>query len=227
MTSVVLVNRVRLIREAVASELRKNSKIGLIKIVSSLAEASSIMKRETVDVVVVDGKISLRQLKKFINGQSEAPCIVVSGIEPKMDDVLPFARLGASGYIRSDRSIKSWVRAISGAAIGKVTDATIAGVLNRCLCQSSVSNALDTPIAKEENVWRISERMQAHANRMGLTPRERQIADLMIHGKTNKDIARALNVEVSTVKNHVHSILGKFRIKRRVEITSALMSVSP
>jgi DNA-binding NarL/FixJ family response regulator len=34
---------------------------------------------------------------------------------------------------------------------------------------------------------------------------------------SNKEIAVALGVETSTVKNHVHSILGKYQVRRRAQ----------
>jgi DNA-binding NarL/FixJ family response regulator len=50
-----------------------------------------------------------------------------------------------------------------------------------------------------------------------LTRRERQILALIDEGLTNKEIAQRLQIEVATVKNHVHSILEKTRVRRRGE----------
>lgn len=48
-----------------------------------------------------------------------------------------------------------------------------------------------------------------------LTNREREVIQLIDQGLSNKEIAQALNLELSTVKNHVHSILNKYRVSRR------------
>jgi DNA-binding NarL/FixJ family response regulator len=50
-----------------------------------------------------------------------------------------------------------------------------------------------------------------------LTERERQVAALIERGLSNKEIAVALGIEVPTVKNHVHHILEKLRVRRRAE----------
>jgi two-component system nitrate/nitrite response regulator NarL len=48
-----------------------------------------------------------------------------------------------------------------------------------------------------------------------LTPRELHVLNLIEKGLSNKEIARALCVEIATVKNHVHQILSKTRARRR------------
>jgi two-component system nitrate/nitrite response regulator NarL len=50
-----------------------------------------------------------------------------------------------------------------------------------------------------------------------LTARESQILELVRQGLTNKMISRTLGIELTTVKNHVHSILAKLGVHRRAE----------
>jgi DNA-binding NarL/FixJ family response regulator len=50
-----------------------------------------------------------------------------------------------------------------------------------------------------------------------LTAREVQVLDLIADGLSNKEIAARLYIELSTVKNHVHSILTKLRAHTRAE----------
>jgi hypothetical protein len=45
---------------------------------------------------------------------------------------------------------------------------------------------------------------------------------MMDAGLRNKDIARRLGIEVSTVKNHVHNILDKLQVHRRGEAARRL-----
>jgi NarL family two-component system response regulator LiaR len=51
-----------------------------------------------------------------------------------------------------------------------------------------------------------------------LTPREREVLDLLIQRRTNREIAETLVISVKTVKTHVSNILTKFQIRRREEI---------
>jgi len=55
-----------------------------------------------------------------------------------------------------------------------------------------------------------------------LTAREMEILRLMQEGVSNKTISRHLGIELSTVKNHVHSILAKLGVHRRGEAISLL-----
>ena len=55
-----------------------------------------------------------------------------------------------------------------------------------------------------------------------LTSREMEILQLMQQGVANKTISRELGIELSTVKNHVHSILAKLGVHRRGEAISLL-----
>jgi DNA-binding NarL/FixJ family response regulator len=70
------------------------------------------------------------------------------------------------------------------------------------------------------------------ANGTLLTRREREIVRLIGDGLSNKEIATSLQIELATVKNHVHNILEKLHVARRGEAAARLrethrMSLSP
>jgi two-component system response regulator DevR len=50
-----------------------------------------------------------------------------------------------------------------------------------------------------------------------LSPQERRILDLIAEGRTNREIAGALYLAETTVKNYVSSVLVKLNLKRRTE----------
>ena len=50
-----------------------------------------------------------------------------------------------------------------------------------------------------------------------LSSRELEVLKLIVEGLSNKEIASALTITVSTVKNHVNSILGKLRVNDRTQ----------
>src|SRR5690606_7627430 len=73
----------------------------------------------------------------------------------------------------------------------------------------------------------LNARLSALANRdpvpnAALTPRELEVAQLIDQGHSNKQIARRLGLRISTVKNHVHSILEKLRLERRGQVATLL-----
>jgi DNA-binding NarL/FixJ family response regulator len=52
-----------------------------------------------------------------------------------------------------------------------------------------------------------------------LTPREREVVDLLIAGRANREIAATLGVETKTVKSHVGRLFQKFGVPNRVALT--------
>lgn len=51
-----------------------------------------------------------------------------------------------------------------------------------------------------------------------LTKREEDIVKCIVKGMSNEEIANLLNISVGTVKIHVHNILQKKEMKRRVDV---------
>ena len=51
-----------------------------------------------------------------------------------------------------------------------------------------------------------------------LTPRERQVAELIARGYTNPQIAAALTITRETTKTHVSNILSKLGVNSRIDV---------
>jgi len=54
----------------------------------------------------------------------------------------------------------------------------------------------------------------------GISQREREIAELLIQGKSNKEIADSLYIAPNTVKNHIHSLFQKLQVKSRLQLVN-------
>jgi len=61
------------------------------------------------------------------------------------------------------------------------------------------------------------------ADRRTLSQRERQVAELLVDGASNKVIARALDISVHTAKFHVTAILDKLGARNRADAVSILL----
>lgn len=59
-----------------------------------------------------------------------------------------------------------------------------------------------------------------------LTPKEKEIAILVLDGLSNKDIATSMNVSERTIKAHLSSIYNKFNVKDRIGFVLAMESKS-
>ena len=56
---------------------------------------------------------------------------------------------------------------------------------------------------------------------VALSPREREVAELIAGGLKNKEIAVRLSIASSTVKDHVHHILQKTGLRNRAAVAAA------
>ncbi len=67
---------------------------------------------------------------------------------------------------------------------------------------------------------------QRLAERMGteeLTPRESDVLEEIVHGKSNKEIATELDISEATVKTHINSLLGKLGVTDRTQAATAAL----
>jgi len=54
-----------------------------------------------------------------------------------------------------------------------------------------------------------------------LTPRQRDVFDLIVQGMSNKEIARALQLAEGTVKIHIKALFAKLGVRRRAAVAVA------
>ncbi|KAA0696906.1 hypothetical protein DT594_06225 [Halopseudomonas laoshanensis] len=62
---------------------------------------------------------------------------------------------------------------------------------------------------------------------LGLTVKERQVVQLVAEGKSNKQIARDLNVTPETIKSHMKSIFAKLKVESRAQAAVMLQNAPP
>jgi two-component system NarL family response regulator len=67
----------------------------------------------------------------------------------------------------------------------------------------------------------IAERLAERMGAQELTPREFDVLEQIVHGKSNKEIATELEVSEATVKTHINSLLGKLGVTDRTQATTA------
>jgi DNA-binding NarL/FixJ family response regulator len=70
---------------------------------------------------------------------------------------------------------------------------------------------------KQSDVILLNERQWTYVqNRYNLTPRERQIAELVCKGLRNGNIAKYLRIKPGTVKTHTRNIYRKVHVKSKI-----------
>lgn len=114
-------------------------------------------------------------------------------------DLLACAQTGVRGYVPSDASFEELAAVIATVLSGEQhLPPRVAAAIFRRL-------AIPDGATSQPGV---------HAE---LTARERQILSLILLGLTNKEIAIRLQIELATVKNHVHNVLLKLHVRSRAE----------
>jgi DNA-binding NarL/FixJ family response regulator len=59
-----------------------------------------------------------------------------------------------------------------------------------------------------------------------LTKREREVADLVVRGQSNKEIAHELGVTEGTVKLHLHNVFTKTKVTNRARLVSRAFGIA-
>ena len=137
--------------------------------------------------------------------RAAAKIIVLTGA-PDEREGIAILKAGARGYCHRD---------IDGALLEKATDVVLKGeiwvgrkLIPHLLEELTVlteQRRRDAPGKSDERLERV-------------TPRERQIVDLLSAGASNKEIAKRLNVTERTVKAHLTAIFRKLGLSGRLQL---------
>jgi two-component system nitrate/nitrite response regulator NarL len=131
--------------------------------------------------------------------------ILALGVNETEDEIIAYAEAGISGYVVPEASIDDLVLNIAHVAEGKL------------LCPPKIAAALLRYVNRAGR--RIPELDK-------LSSREFETLKLIAQGLSNKEIAARLNIEVSTVKNHVHHVLDKLGVEGRGQAAAEVITES-
>ena len=116
------------------------------------------------------------------------------------EDVIGVIRAGARGYV---------TKTISGDELAAAVDRVADG--DAVFSPRLAGFVLDA--------FRAGERVGGDAELDELTPREREVLQLIARGYRYKEIAARLHLSVKTVESHVSSVLRKLQLTSRHELT--------
>jgi DNA-binding NarL/FixJ family response regulator len=146
---------------------------------------------------VLDGIEATRRLTRSEGDAVRVLILTTFGLDEYVYDAL---RAGASGFMLKDAPPEELLAAIEVVARG---DALIAPAVTRAVIEEFSRRS---PAAKPEAPG-LDE----------LTAREREVLELLARGLSNAEIAERLVVSDGTVKTHVAHVLGKLRLRDRVQ----------
>jgi two-component system nitrate/nitrite response regulator NarL len=154
-----------------------------------------------VDVVLVfasAGSASVVQTVTDARAEFPGARVILLGGEASDSDIIRCIEAGVSAYVSSTQTLDELVRTVQ-----MVQD-------NKTLCSGRVTELV------LDNIGRITQHRGIAVNAR-LTQREAEILQLLSTGLSNKEIAGQLGIADNTVKNHVHHILEKLKVKNRHE----------
>lgn len=127
---------------------------------------------------------------------------IATSNEPTDTEGLYLFQSGVKGYINTFSSVERIQQAVETVKSGNVW-------LGQSIMRFMI-NALQ-PEKNQRERWKEQ-----------LTAREQDTAEKVLEGKTNKEIAIALNITERTVKSHLHNIFEKLHVKDRLSLVLAI-----
>jgi two-component system, NarL family, nitrate/nitrite response regulator NarL len=205
---IMLVWGVRFTAEGLAEILERDPSLSVVGLCFDLSEAVALSPALQADVVLLDARIpegmaAVRRALDIAPGMR----IVVSAVRETEDDIVAWAEAGVIGYIPRTVALTDFVRLIMDIHSGEQ------------MCSRRVAAGLLRRIAVTS---RQSPGRNVSLSRPALTKRERQAAELIRSGLSDKEIARRLNISLATTKSHVHNLLGKLNVQRRSQVADYL-----
>lgn len=206
MVNVVIADDQAMVRQGFGALLGAQEDIVVVGDAADGRAAVDEVVRLRPDVVLMDVRMphlnGLEATEKITRRRLDpAPRILMLTTFDIDDYVYEALRLGASGFLLKDAPAEELVRAVRVVAAGE------------SLLAPSITKRLI-----EEVTRRRPERRASSSPRLGeLTPREREVLELIATGMSNAEIAGRLFLAEQTVKTHVGRVLAKLALRDRAQ----------
>ncbi|MDQ3493923.1 MAG: response regulator transcription factor [Chloroflexota bacterium] len=203
MTRVLIADDEDLMRAGLAELLTADAAIEIVGQASTGREAVEQARRLVPDVVLMDvrmpdldGIAATRELSQAV---PITRVLMLTTFEQD-DYIFGALRAGASGFLLKRARPEELIAAVHTIAAGD------------SLLSPSVTRRVIDRMAQQPTP-ELADQAKLHE----LTPREREVLDLLARGLSNREIATVLVVEESTIRTHVKRILMKLYLRDRVQ----------
>ncbi len=190
MIRVIIADDHHLVRQGLRALLENSHEVEVIGEASTGFEAVEQVEKLQPDVVVMDLSMprldGVQAATRILELKSRTEVVIVS-MHSDTAIVQNLVRRGVKGYLLKDALATELMFAIRSASAGKL-------YLSPTISEA-VMNMLMTPSGEDVVV--------------DLTPREREVLQLVAEGHTNTSIANVLNISVKTVEKHRANLMNK------------------
>jgi DNA-binding NarL/FixJ family response regulator len=202
---VLLVDDDDLMRAGLRSVLSSDETVEVVGEAGDGRDAVDCVRRLGPDVVLMDVRMpnldGIAATREVLAARPEVKVVILTTFEED-DYIFGALRAGASGFLLKRTSPEDLIGGLHTVAAG---DSLLSPSVTRRVVERMAEQPAPAPDAA------ASTRLQE------LTPREREVLELVARGLSNGEIATAFVIEESTVKTHVKRILMKLRLRDRVQ----------
>ena len=208
MTTVIIAEDQKLLRESFKNIIENNSDIKVIACATNGKEAYNLCKELKPNVVLMDLSMPVcsgTESTKLI--KSEFPSVKVLILTASNDkaDVTDAISNGADGYVLKDISTEELILSIKSTSLGL-------GIITRDILNPIIQNM------NKENKKSKKKNVNIAGINISLTERELKIVSLIVDGNDNKEIGAFLFIAEGTVKNIITEIISKLQLKDRTQL---------
>ena len=187
-------------RDGVVTSLEETGEFRVVATASSAQEAIRLADQKHPDIALLDlsmpgGGLSAVSAIVAANSAKHVAMLTVSEEDENVANAL---KLGAVAYILKGVSARELRSILKGVTRG----------------EAHVSPAL---AAKVLTIMSKSDPDTSTSPLQSLTKREEEILRLVARGQSNKEVAKALDIQEKTVKHYMTIIMGKLDARNRVE----------
>ncbi len=201
-TSIILADDHPVVRRGMQTLLESAADFSIVGVAADGLETIRLVERLKPDVLVLDlmmpGLSGLEALR-IVHERSPKTRIVILSMYSSSAFVAQALQNGAIGYVLKGCSEESLVRAVREAAAGR-----------RFLSPPVTEIAINAYIEQSK-----TGRFDPHDT---LTPRQREVLQLVAEGKTNAEIAARLKISPRTVENHRAALVQRLGLQNHTEL---------
>jgi DNA-binding NarL/FixJ family response regulator len=205
---VVLIDDHDLLRRGIKTMLESEGDIQVVGEASDGTEALRLVEENLPDVVLMDvimpNKDGIESTKEIRDAFPNVGVVVLSGHDEQRF-VFDAVKAGAAGYLLKTAELDEVLSTVKSVASG----------------ERRLNPALASQVLSEFQSYQSSD--DGGTVYQPLTPREREILQLMSEGLPNKTIASRLSISERTVTTHVANIYSKLHVNNRVSAIQEAM----
>lgn len=192
-----------MVRQGMSSLLRNTEGIRVAGEAADGSEAIAMVQRLKPDVAMIDVRMSalngVDATTQIIEASPHTAVLAISA-QGDPESIENMFRAGAQGYLVKDTSVENMINAIRSVARGETF-----------LCPQSARQMIDAFVLGDGSI-------QSQLFSV-LTPREREVAQLLSEGHSTRDIAGNLHVSIKTIDTHRYQILKKLDLRGIADLT--------